>query len=37
VLIAAEKDGKHIGRIRLVHIRDARASTLNAALEHVIE
>lgn len=37
VLIAAEKDGQHIGRIRLVHIRDAKASTLNMALGRVID
>ena len=37
VLIAAEKDGKRIGRIRLVHIKDAKAATLNTALEQVIE
>ena len=37
VLIAAEKDGQHIGRIRLVHIRDAKASTLTKALKQIIE
>lgn len=37
VLIAAEQNGRHIGRIRLVHVKDAKASTLNTALEHAVE
>jgi len=37
VLIAAEKDGQHIGRVRLVHISDATAETLNTALGYVIK
>jgi len=37
VLVAAEKDGQHIGRIRLVHISDAKAETVNTALGYVIK
>ncbi len=37
VLIAAEKVDRHIGRIRLVHISDAKAATLNTALGYVIK
>ena len=37
VLVAAEKDGKRIGRVRLVHISDATAETLNMALGGIIK
>jgi transposase-like protein len=37
VLIVAEKNGKHIGRIRLIHIKDAKMSTLSMALKSVAE
>ena len=37
VLIAAQKDGKHIGRIRLVVIPNASADSIDQVLEHIVE
>lgn len=37
VLVMAEKNGKRIGRIRLCHIANASAATLNAAIETFIK
>lgn len=37
VVIAAQKDGKRIGRIRLKHVADASAKSLNEAVKESVE
>lgn len=37
VLIAAQADGTKIGRIRLAHIADASATSVEPAIQHMIE
>jgi len=36
VVVAAQQDGEHIGRIRLVHVDDASGASLGDAIEQVI-
>lgn len=37
VLIAAQMDGKRIGRIRLRRVRDASGASLNPAVQEAVE